>query len=161
MGHRDGVPASTIPLLQTKLFPPGAGGLPLLPRQALIDRLYEARGRRAMVLSAPAGFGKSTILCQLRLRLLEQGAAVAWLSCDETDSEPQRLIQYLLASIQRVVPAFGGNTANLLGTDVAVPLEGILMPSSPTCVAWKALCTCSSTISTASATPPCRMGFAT
>lgn len=42
MGHRDGVPASTIPLLQTKLFPPGAGGLPLLPRQALIDRLYEA-----------------------------------------------------------------------------------------------------------------------
>ncbi|WP_432212917.1 hypothetical protein, partial [Pseudomonas aeruginosa] len=25
MGHRDGVPASTIPLLQTKLFPPGAG----------------------------------------------------------------------------------------------------------------------------------------
>ncbi len=31
MGHRDGVPASTIPLLQTKLFPPGAGGLPLLP----------------------------------------------------------------------------------------------------------------------------------
>ncbi len=126
MGHRDGVPASTIPLLQTKLFPPGAGGLPLLPRQALIDRLYEARGRRAMVLSAPAGFGKSTILCQLRLRLLEQGAAVAWLSCDETDSEPQRLIQYLLASIQRVVPAFGGNTANLLGTDVAVPLEGIL-----------------------------------
>lgn len=126
MGHRDGVPASTIPLLQTKLFPPSAGGLPLLPRQALIDRLYEARGRRAMVLSAPAGFGKSTILCQLRLRLLEQGAAVAWLSCDETDSEPQRLIQYLLASIQRVVPAFGGNTANLLGTDVAVPLEGIL-----------------------------------
>ena len=77
MGHRDGVPASTIPLLQTKLFPPGAGGLPLLPRQALIDRLYEARGRRAMVLSAPAGFGKSTILCQLRLRLLEQGAAAA------------------------------------------------------------------------------------
>lgn len=126
MGRRDGVPASTIPLLQTKLFPPGAGGLPLLPRQALIDRLYEARARRAMVLSAPAGFGKSTILCQLRLRLLEQGAAVAWLSCDETDSEPQRLIQYLLASIQRVVPAFGGNTANLLGTDVAVPLEGIL-----------------------------------
>ncbi|MGU0692344.1 LuxR C-terminal-related transcriptional regulator [Pseudomonas aeruginosa] len=126
MGRRDGVPASTIPLLQTKLFPPGAGGLPLLPRQALINRLYEARARRAMVLSAPAGFGKSTILCQLRLRLLEQGAAVAWLSCDETDSEPQRLIQYLLASIQRVVPAFGGNTANLLGTDVAVPLEGIL-----------------------------------
>ncbi len=150
MGHRDGVPASTIPLLQTKLFPPGAGGLPLLPRQALIDRLYEARGRRAMVLSAPAGFGKSTILCQLRLRLLEQGAAVAWLSCDETDGKPQRLIQYLLASIQRVVPAFGGNTANLLGTDVAVPLEGILDAFLADLRRLGRPCTCSSTISTAS-----------
>lgn len=114
-----------------------------------------------MVLSAPAGFGKSTILCQLRLRLLEQGAAVAWLSCDETDSEPQRLIQYLLASIQRVVPAFGGNTANLLGTDVAVPLEGILDAFLADLRRLEGPCTCSSTISTASATPPCRMGFAT
>ncbi|KAF1052743.1 MAG: Serine/threonine-protein kinase PknK [Stenotrophomonas maltophilia] len=114
------------PLLRTKLFPLRADQAPLLPRRAVIDRLFAAREKRALVLSAPAGFGKSTVLALFRQRLLDEGARVAWLSCDETDGEPQRLVQYLVASIASVVEGFGINTSNLLESDMTLPLEGIL-----------------------------------
>ena len=71
-----------VPLLRTKLFPADAGAPTLLPRSALIERLLAAREQRLVVLSAPAGFGKSTVLSLLRQHLQRQGARVAWLSCD-------------------------------------------------------------------------------
>lgn len=115
-----------LPLLRTKLFPPRTEGALLLPRRALIDRLFSARQQRALILSAPAGFGKSTVLSLFRERLLASGALVAWLSCDEGDSEPQRLLQYLVESIRSVAPGFGANTSNLLQSDMTLPLEGLL-----------------------------------
>lgn len=103
-----------VPLLRTKLFPADSGAGPLLERAALIERLFAARTCRAIVLSAPAGFGKSTVLSQFRRRLQASGARVAWLSCDELDSEPQRLLQYLLAAIDAQLPGFGRTTSRLL-----------------------------------------------
>ncbi|MES2818974.1 MAG: LuxR C-terminal-related transcriptional regulator [Pseudomonadota bacterium] len=115
-----------MPVLSTKLFPAYAGDRPLLLRSALIERLYAAREQRLVVLSAPAGFGKSTVLSQFRLRLLGEGARVAWLTCDEADSEPQRLLQYLVAAIDAVQPGFGGNTAGLLQGDVSWSIEAVI-----------------------------------
>ncbi|AGI23986.1 helix-turn-helix transcriptional regulator [Pseudomonas sp. MT3] len=115
-----------MPLLRTKLFPPRTDSTVLLPRRALIDRLFAARQQRVLVLSAPAGFGKSTALSLFRQRLQQSGARVAWLSCDEGDSEPQRLVQYLVASISSVEEGFGANTSNLLQSDMTLPLEGII-----------------------------------
>ncbi|TRX74950.1 LuxR C-terminal-related transcriptional regulator [Pseudomonas mangiferae] len=114
------------PLLRTKLFPPDHRGRALLPRQVLIDRLFNARGRRVIVLSAPAGFGKSTALSQLRERLQAAGAKVAWLSCDEKDSEPPRMLQYVAAAIEDVCPGFGRHTGRLLQGDVSLPVELLL-----------------------------------
>ena len=74
-------------------------GAPLLERVALLERLLDASEQRLIVLSAPAGFGKSTVLSQLRSRLQGQGTRVAWLSCDESDSEPARFLQYLVAAV--------------------------------------------------------------
>ena len=116
----------TLPLLRTKLFPAESAGRPLLARSALLDRLFEARQQRLILLSAPAGFGKSTVLSQFRLRLLENGAQVAWLSCDEADSEPQRLLHYLIAAIEAQLPGFGASTARLLRDDLSVPNEVLL-----------------------------------
>lgn len=48
-------------LLRTKLFPAESAGRPLLAREALLDRLFKAREQRLILLSAPAGFGKSTV----------------------------------------------------------------------------------------------------
>jgi len=119
-------PLFSLPLLRTKLFPADAGGRPLLAREALIERLFAVREQRLIILSAPAGFGKSTVLSQYRLRLLAAGERVAWLSCDESDSEPQRMLQYLVAAIGAQVPGFGSNTAGLLQSEVSWPVEAVV-----------------------------------
>ncbi|UCP00365.1 LuxR C-terminal-related transcriptional regulator [Metapseudomonas lalkuanensis] len=115
-----------IPLLRTKLFPADAGGRPVLPRRALIERLKLARQRRVLVLSAPAGFGKSTVLSLFRQQLQADGAHVAWLSCDEADSEPLRLLQYLVAAVDACLPGFGGNTVGLLQGEMNWPIEAVI-----------------------------------
>lgn len=111
--------------LVTKLFPANAGGRPLLVRKALLERLFAVRQQRLMVLSAPAGFGKSTVLSQFRLRLQAAGACVAWLTCDESDSEPQRLLRYLIAAIGAQLPGFGSHTAGLMKGHLNLPLEAL------------------------------------
>ena len=116
----------SLPLLRTKLFPAESAGRALLERSVLLDRLFNARDQRLILLSAPAGFGKSTILSQLRLRLLQTGARVAWLSCDEADSEPQRLLHYLIASIEAQLPGFGTSTARVLRDDLSALNEVLL-----------------------------------
>ncbi|WP_276486677.1 helix-turn-helix transcriptional regulator [Ectopseudomonas mendocina] len=118
---------STVPLLlPTKLYPAYAEGAPLLERSALLERLLEARGQRLILLSAPAGFGKSAVLSQLRKRLQAQGVRVAWLSCDESDSEPARLVQYLVAAIAAVYPGFGNRATALLQGEVSWPIEAVI-----------------------------------
>ena len=126
MSVQSSAPFRRVPLLRTKLFPAEASGRPLLPRGALIERLFNERDRRLLVLSAPAGYGKSTVLAQFRLRLQGAGAQVAWLSCDESDSEPQRLLQYVVAAIEAVVPGFGSSTSAMLQGDVSWPVEAVI-----------------------------------
>jgi LuxR family maltose regulon positive regulatory protein len=117
------VEKSTPPLLRTKLHPNCVEGADVLERTALVERLFAARQQRALLLSAPAGFGKSTLLTLYRQRLLRSGAVVAWLSCDESDSEPQRLLQYMGAAITEVVPEFTFSLHGMLGGDVSWPVE--------------------------------------
>lgn len=115
-----------VPLLRTKLYPANTEGVSLLNRSALLDRLLDAREQRLIVLSAPAGFGKSTVLSQLRGRLQEQGATVAWLSCDESDSEPARFLQYLVAAVRAACPGFGGSASALLQGEINWSLEAVI-----------------------------------
>jgi len=117
---------SAVPLLRTKLYPAHGEGAPLLERSALLERLQAASEQRLIVLSAPAGFGKSTVLSQWRRRLQAQGARVAWLSCDEADSEPPRFLQYLVAAIEAACPGFGSSASALLQGEVSWPLEAVI-----------------------------------
>lgn len=119
-------PLPSVPLLRTKLFPAEAAGSALLPRTALIERLMTARESRLLVLSAPAGFGKSTTLSDFRQRLQADGISVAWLSCDESDSEPDRLLQYLSAAISAAVPGFVSSVTGLVPGDVSWPVEALI-----------------------------------
>ena len=116
----------TPPLLRTKLFPADADDPALLERRLLIERLLAARQERLVLLSAPAGFGKSTVLSLYRQRLQQEGARVAWLSCDESDSEPQRLLQYLGAAIAEVAPGFACSLNGMVPGDVSWPVEALI-----------------------------------
>ncbi|MCJ8168565.1 LuxR C-terminal-related transcriptional regulator [Atopomonas sediminilitoris] len=115
----------TAPVLRTKLFPPSVPAQ-LLTRDSLLERLWQHRERSLLVLSAPAGFGKSTILTQFRQRLREDGAKVVWLSCEEADSEPQRLLQYLAAAIAQEAPEQMQGLQAMLNTDVSLPAEALI-----------------------------------
>ena len=72
------------PLLKTKLFVPPARP-ELISRPRLIERLNEGLDRRLTLVSAPAGFGKTTLLSEW---VAGAGRPVAWLSLDEGDNDP-------------------------------------------------------------------------
>jgi len=91
------------PLLTTKLYvPPSRPGL--VPRPRLIERLDEGlrQGRKLTLLSAPAGFGKTTLLSEW---VADCGSPVAWLALDEGDNDPVRFWAYFVAALQTVEAA--------------------------------------------------------
>ncbi len=90
-------------LLATKLFVPSIS-LELVPRPRLYERLDQGLTRKLTLVSAPAGFGKSTVVTGW---LAENGDQAAWLSLDEGDNDPVRFWTYLIAAIQTICPELG------------------------------------------------------
>jgi LuxR family maltose regulon positive regulatory protein len=88
------------PLLATKLHVP-----PLHPhlvhRPRLIQRLHQGMAQALILISAPVGFGKTTLLSDW---LASQPIPVAWLSLEPQDNEPVRFLSYLLAALQTYDP---------------------------------------------------------
>ena len=98
-------------LIRNKLLPP----LPVddhIERRRLLNDLRAALGaRRLTLLSAPAGYGKTTLLSTLAN---DAPGAVAWLSVDELLNDPILFTTYLLAALQHIHPNFGAQTQSLL-----------------------------------------------
>ena len=113
------------PLLQTKLYPPRV-------TRELVDRprLAERLGARPAVLlvSAPAGFGKSTLLAQLLLGDSHRPdrPAVAWLSLDSGDSDPSSYWAYVLAALRTASPGLGASAQALLESPGGAPITTVL-----------------------------------
>lgn len=84
------------PLLFTKLYiPPSRPNIVLRPR--LIERLNEGMQRKLALISAPAGFGKTTLASEW---IASCDRPVTWLSLDEGDNDPTRFLSYLVAALQ-------------------------------------------------------------
>ena len=104
------------PLLQTKLFVPPVPP-ELVSRPRLLERLEAGLHRRATLVSAPAGFGKTTLLSQW---VHQSGKAsrtrlrCGWLSLDNGDNEPVRYWTYFLAALQTIEPGMGQSAMHLL-----------------------------------------------
>lgn len=88
-------------LLATKLHIPSSSHS-LVPRPRLLERLNQGMERKLTLLSAPAGFGKTTLLCEWPCSLAEKDIPVAWISLDEGDNDPVRLGTYLCAALDQV-----------------------------------------------------------
>lgn len=114
-----------VPLLATKLaIPPPRPQMLLRPR--LIERLEEGLSRKLTLLSAPAGFGKTTLLSAWLGALAGQGMPVAWVSLDPQDNDPMCFWSYLLAAINRAAPGVGDQALALLRTAQPPRLEAVL-----------------------------------
>lgn len=113
----------TLNLLLTKLRPPR---LPrkYVPRPFLDQRLQAGldAGRPLTLVSAPAGFGKTTCICDW-VRGLD--LPVAWLTLDAADDEPGRFFTYLIAALQQVDDALGQDVAGILAAGQLPPAEVI------------------------------------
>ncbi|MCB0155587.1 MAG: AAA family ATPase, partial [Anaerolineae bacterium] len=106
-------------LLQTKLYiPPPRSGLIARPR--LIEQLTEglSLGRKLTLISAPAGFGKTTLISSW---LGQIDRPTTWLSLDDNDNDPNRFLTYLVAALQRVAPKIGEEVLALLHTTQLQP----------------------------------------
>jgi len=117
-------------LLKTKLYTPQVRP-ELVSRQRLLERLSDglSRGRRLSLVSAPAGFGKTTLVTDW-LRRFAPGH-VAWVSLDEGDNEPLRFWGYLLAAL-RGLPRLqelgvGQSAWSMLQSPKPPPVEALLV----------------------------------
>ena len=110
------------PLLATKLYRPRPR-TGLVARDHLLERLREGAHHALILLSAPAGFGKTTLLAQW---LEESHVPVAWLSLEPADNEPQRFLAYVIAALRAVDPQLGAMSLSQLDASQPAPVESIL-----------------------------------
>jgi LuxR family maltose regulon positive regulatory protein len=107
------------PLLTTKLYIPPVRQ-ELVSRPRLIERLNAGLSRKLTLLSAPAGFGKTTLVAEW---LDGVGRPFAWLSLDERDNDPFRFLTYLIAALKGVNENIGREVESVLGTPQVPPVE--------------------------------------
>jgi LuxR family transcriptional regulator, maltose regulon positive regulatory protein len=98
------------PLLATKLFFPPPRPNAVL-RADLLARLNEGLHRRLTLISAPAGFGKTSLASAW---IGSCGRPAAWLSLDQGDNDPARFLAYLVAALQTIAPTIGAGVAGVL-----------------------------------------------
>ncbi|MCP4686591.1 MAG: hypothetical protein GY859_00980 [Desulfobacterales bacterium] len=114
------------PLIRTKLHRPPPPK-DQLRRRHLLERLDRRRSRPLTLVSAPAGYGKSTLVsCWLDTCVCPG----AWVSLDENDNDLQSFLAYFLAAVESVFPGAVRETRSLLetaGPPYAPPLAGSLI----------------------------------
>jgi LuxR family transcriptional regulator, maltose regulon positive regulatory protein len=98
----------TQPLLLSKLSAP-VGSRYRLARPRIAERVFNAYGIRLVLVRAPAGFGKTTAMLQLRDRYEQEGTACAWLNLDEADNDPPRFLTYFGLALRSVLDAAPGD----------------------------------------------------
>lgn len=94
-----------------------------VPRERLIHKLREGLHRKLTLISAPAGYGKTTLIGDW---IATCGRPCAWLSLEEEDGEPARFLSCLISSLQTLAPKTGEGVLAVLQSPEPPPLELIL-----------------------------------
>ena len=94
----------------------------ILHRSRLFDSMNEAMNHKLTLISAPAGFGKTSLI----IDWVEQRSLQAhWLSLDKNDRDPIQFLSYLIKSIQQVYPKFGCHVFELIKSPNRPSIEAI------------------------------------
>ncbi len=111
-------------ILTTKLYTP----VPrpgLVVRHRLIERLNAGLHGKLTLASAPAGFGKTTLITSW---MASDTYKVAWLSLDEGDNDPVRFLTYIIAALQTIESQIGTGVLSLLESPQPPPIDSLLTP---------------------------------
>ena len=113
-------------LLTTKLYIPRSRPRDrIVTRSHLMERLGEAirMGCKLTLVSAPAGYGKTTLLSEW---IAQCESAIAWVSLDDGDNDPTRFWSYAIAALQAVDTHIGDRALSLLRSWQSASLETVL-----------------------------------
>ena len=112
------------PILTTKFYTPPLPSK-VVVRSRLVKLLTEGliTGHKLTLISAPAGFGKSTLVSEW---IVNCGQQVAWLSLDEIDNNAERFLIYVISSLQTVSPNLGADILDALQSPQTPPVDVIL-----------------------------------
>jgi LuxR family maltose regulon positive regulatory protein len=113
------------PVLETKLYVPRLRRS-LVARPRLSDRLSRGAESKVTLISAPAGFGKTTLLAEWLASAPAQEPSAAWLSLDQSDNQAASFWTYLITALQIVAPGVGTTALSLLQTPQPPQIETVL-----------------------------------
>jgi LuxR family maltose regulon positive regulatory protein len=115
------------PLLRTKLFIPTPGKTRVV-RANLIEKLNAGLDKALILISAPAGFGKTTLLAEWAA---QAALPVAWLSLDAGDNDPNRFLNYIIAALQTArfdrAENLGAAAQSILQSIQPFPIQTVLV----------------------------------
>jgi LuxR family maltose regulon positive regulatory protein len=118
-GEQPAVHRLDVPLLSTKLYVPPVRP-ERVPRPRLVERLKAGLDRRLVLVSAPAGFGKTTIISECAARCRHP---VAWVSLDKGDNEPVQFWTYVVTALQK--------NPHIQGSELGQTVLAMLRSSQP------------------------------
>ena len=98
----------------------------MVPRPRLGELLAEGINRKLTLVSAPAGFGKTTLLSEWRMIHLGSEYPLAWVSLEEADNDPSRFLSYLVATLQTIEAGIGDSVLASLRSPQPPPVESVL-----------------------------------
>ncbi|HLO17579.1 MAG TPA: BTAD domain-containing putative transcriptional regulator, partial [Anaerolineales bacterium] len=113
---------TALPLLKTKLYIPTAPASKVM-RSHLIDCLAEVEKKALTIISAPAGFGKTTLLAEW---IAQTRLPVAWLSLDNGDNDPYRFLSYLIEALESIHENIGLEARQIMQSSQLIPVHIIL-----------------------------------
>jgi LuxR family maltose regulon positive regulatory protein len=113
------------PLIDTKFFVPRSPH-PLFVRSRLLPLLAESLQHRLTLVSAPAGYGKTTLLATWLQSRPKGDPHVAWLSLEPGDNDPRRFWVYVLTALDRSRPGVATEALSALRVDQTPPFETAL-----------------------------------
>lgn len=112
----------SIPILITKFHIPRLRDS-IVSRTYLMKRLSQVKGCRLILISAPAGFGKTTLISEW---LTVCGYPASWLSLDVRDNDLRTFLTYFISGIQKIDQKIGNREVEALSTRTSFHLEAVL-----------------------------------
>jgi LuxR family maltose regulon positive regulatory protein len=112
----------TIPILQAKLYIPSPQ-TGIVPRPRLVERLNLGLERKLILVSAPAGFGKTTLLSKC---IQVCNLQTTWISLDQRDNQPERFLTYFILALQKIEAGIGDGVLNAMQAVESIDMEVLL-----------------------------------